>query len=166
MARAPPEDALVSDSRNLLSSGSNKTRKVIVVTKVLMLNPNELHPHEDTDPERVESMLAMLRATHEFYPPLLVDNSTRVVLDGHHRLEASKILGCTRIPCYCVDYLEDDSVALQSWRPDDAITKREVIDMGTGPNTFPLKTTRHIYRIPDSIGPVPLEDLLPDGASG
>jgi len=132
------------------------------MTKLLMLNPNELHTHEDTDSDRVESMLAMLRETREFHPPLLVDTATKVVLDGHHRLEASKALGCTRIPCYGVNYLEDDSVELQSWRPDVTITKREVIDMGLGDGTFPLKTTRHVYEIPDTVEPVPLEDLLPE----
>lgn len=131
------------------------------MNKVLLLDPNELHEHEATDTEQVLVVLQLMRKKGEFHPPLLVDAVTKVVLDGHHRLAASKMLGCTRIPCYCVDYMHDATVTVSSWRHDFRITKQQVIDMGLSGENFPLKTTRHNYKIPDTLEPVPLSELIP-----
>jgi ParB-like chromosome segregation protein Spo0J len=124
-----------------------------------MISPSELHSHEAVDQDRIHRVSAMMAESGHFYPPLLVDLESKVVLDGHHRLCASKELGCKRIPCYCVDYLEDDTVILESWRPDVNLTKQQVIDMGLSDGVFRLKTTRHLYKIPDSIEPTPLHTL-------
>ena len=123
------------------------------------IRPEELHPHEAVDEDRKRNILAMMRRTGIFHPPLLVDSETRVILDGHHRLSAAKELGCVRVPCYCVDYLNDDSIVLETWRSDLAPTKAQVIEMGLSGKVFPRKTTRHIYVIPDSIAPTPLARL-------
>ena len=72
---------------------------------------------------------------------------------------ASRQLACRKIPCYCVDYINDDSVVLESWRPDMTLTKQSVIEMGLGGEVFPLKTTRHVYELPDAIVPTPLQEL-------
>ena len=131
--------------------------------QLIMIDPEELHSHEAVDDDQIRRVLDMMNGSGLFHPPLLVDFETRVVLDGHHRLWASKELGCKRIPCYCVDYLNDDSIRLESWRPEVSLTKRQVIEMGLGENVFPLKTTRHLYVIPDSIKPTPLVDLTNSG---
>lgn len=128
--------------------------------KLLLIDPDELHGHEAVDRAQMRLVLDMMKESGSFHPPLLVDEATRVVLDGHHRLWASKELGCHRIPCYCVDYLEDESIVLESWRPEKNLSKREVIDMGLSQGVFPLKTTRHIYQIPDSVKPTPLAELV------
>jgi ParB-like chromosome segregation protein Spo0J len=130
-----------------------------VMNEIVYIDPGELLPHEDVDPAAVQRVLADMKSSGVFATPLLVDRSTKVVLDGHHRLWASRELGCKRIPCYCVDYLEDDSIELESWRPDVKLSKQMVIETGLAGRTFPLKTTRHIYQLPDS-DPVPLEKLL------
>ena len=130
------------------------------VNKVLMLDPNGLHTHEATDDDQVDVMLKLMRENGTFHPPVLVDLATKVVLDGHHRLLASKALGCKRIPCFCVDYVNDDSIRVESWRAAISVTKQQVIEMGLSPDVFPLKTTRHIYKIPVSVEPVPLSKLL------
>jgi ParB-like chromosome segregation protein Spo0J len=128
--------------------------------KFTLIKPDELHSHEAVDEEQIRRVLWMMKDSGHFHPPLLVDLKTNVVLDGHHRLWASKELGCKRIPCYCVDYLADDSVVLESWRADEALTKHQVIKMGLSDDVFPQKTTRHLYNIPDSIKPTPLDTLI------
>jgi ParB-like chromosome segregation protein Spo0J len=127
--------------------------------KLKLIDPDQLHSHEAVDDEQVGRIMRKMKDTGLFHPPLLVDDGTKVVLDGHHRLMASKMLGCKRIPCYCVDYLRDDSVVLESWRPDVHLTKPQVLEMGLSGTVFPLKTTRHIYVIPDSIKATPLDEL-------
>jgi ParB-like chromosome segregation protein Spo0J len=127
--------------------------------KLKLIDPEDLHCHEEIDERQVARVLQKMKETRLFHPPLLVDDRTQVVLDGHHRLMASKRLGCKKIPCFCVDYLADDSVVLESWRPDVRLTKQQVIDMGLSGTVFPLKTTRHVYVIPASIKPTPLAEL-------
>ena len=128
--------------------------------KLLLLNPQELHIHEAVDDKQVRRILRIMEEKGRFHPPLLVDFETKVILDGHHRFWASKQLGCKRIPCYCVDYLNDDAIVLKSWRPDMLVTKKQVIDMGLGDDVFPLKTTRHLYDLPQSLEPIPTEELM------
>lgn len=129
------------------------------MNSITLIDPNDLRLHEDIDPIQVQRVLEQMRESGQFETPLLVDRQTLVVLDGHHRLWASKDLGCKRIPCYCVDYLTDDSIQLQTWRGDATLTKEEVIEMGLSDDMYPQKTTRHIYTLP-SWDPIPLEDLL------
>lgn len=130
------------------------------MNEIIFIDPHDLHPHEATDEAQARLVLESIAASGRFFPPLLVDLRTNVVLDGHHRLWASLALKCKRIPCYCVDYLADDSVVLESWRPDTTVTKRQVIEMGLSEETFPLKTTRHIYTMPDGVEPYPLSVLM------
>jgi len=130
------------------------------MNELRLLDPQELHAHEEVEEERVERLVSRIHARGVFFPPLLVDEATGVILDGHHRFEASKRLGFARIPCYCVDYLNDDNVRLESWGDDVVFTKQDVIDMGLSDSLFPLKTTRHIYDLPEDLDPVPVSTLI------
>ncbi|HYS71490.1 MAG TPA: ParB N-terminal domain-containing protein, partial [Thermoplasmata archaeon] len=92
--------------------------------------------------------------------PILVAAGPLVILDGHHRVEALRILGCTRIPVYLLDY-DDPAVGITTW-PDaivKAVTKAEVIDRGTHGDLFPPKTTRHTVVLEIEEVRIPLEDL-------
>jgi len=130
------------------------------MAKLELIEPDKLHSHEAVDPDQIRRIVEMMTRNGTFHPPLLVDSKTMVVLDGHHRLWASREMECERIPCYCVDYLTDASIVLESWRPDVTLTKRQVIDMGVSDEVFPHKTTRHRYAIPDSVEPTPLDELI------
>jgi hypothetical protein len=83
-----------------------------------------------------------------------------VILDGHHRYEALKSLGCTRIPVFLVDY-DDPTITLTTWPNATvaSVTKAEVVDRGTRGELYPPKTTRH--KLPRDLEDVPvlIEDL-------
>jgi len=84
-----------------------------------------------------------------------------VILDGHHRFEALRLLGCRRVPAYVIDYFSD-IVDLTLW-PDATVkevTKEEVIRRGLAGELFPPKTTRHILRVPLEDAFTDLEDLM------
>jgi hypothetical protein len=125
-----------------------------------LIEPAALRPHEDVDVDRVRSLAEEIRLAGSFYPPVLVDEKTRVILDGHHRWHASTLLGLTMIPCYAVDYLHDPAIHVISRRTEIAIGKDDVIAMGSSGRTYPYKTTRHVYDLPEAIEPVPLDQLL------
>ncbi len=133
------------------------------MSKVRLLNIDELRIHEAVDEVQILRIMKSIKESGKFYPPVLVDLESKVVLDGHHRLWAAKRLGCKRILCYCVDYISDDGVVLRSWRPDAGVTKQDVVDMGLSDGLFPQKTTRHIYELPDGIAAASLDELLQSG---
>ena len=124
-----------------------------------LLAPADLFPHEDVDPERVALVADEIRAAGAFYPPVLIDDTTRVILDGHHRWRASALVGLKVLPCYCVDYLGDPVIRVISRRPEIAVTKEGVIATALAGRVYPQKTTRHMYDLPESLEPIPLERL-------
>lgn len=125
-----------------------------------LVDIERLRPHEETRPALLEELAAEIRSDGVLKRPVLVESSQYVILDGHHRWEALRLLGCRRIPVYLVDY-EDESIELTTW-PDAVVaivTKAEVLDRGVRGDRFPPKTTRHILQIELSDRPVPLGEL-------
>ena len=66
------------------------------------ITPNERH-----DQEHAENIAAQIKENLEFRPIVL--DSQLVIVDGHHRFEAAKILKMRNIPAYIV-YTHDDEV--------------------------------------------------------
>ncbi|MBI4416881.1 MAG: ParB N-terminal domain-containing protein [Euryarchaeota archaeon] len=119
-----------------------------------------MRPHERTQPPLVKSTAKAIQADGFLGRPILVESKHHVILDGHHRWEALKVLGCSKIPVYLVEYA-DDGIGLTTWPGAivSHVTKEEVVDRGLRGDLFPPKTTRHLVQgeLPDVR--VPLEDL-------
>jgi hypothetical protein len=49
--------------------------------------------------------------------PIIIDNKHNIVLDGHHRLNILKSLGCSKIAAYSVDYLDNEKVQIETRYP-------------------------------------------------
>ncbi|MEM1873152.1 MAG: hypothetical protein QXF57_00995, partial [Acidilobaceae archaeon] len=73
---------------------------------------------------------------------ILVDSKTLVILDGHHRVEALKLLGCKLVPALLVDY-DSDCVQVSSWRVGTSVAKDDVRRAGLQGSLMPPKTSRH-----------------------
>ena len=119
-----------------------------------------LKGHEEVIPDNLDQREKKL-LSKGFYKPIIVDRSSMVILDGHHKWTAAGRLGLARVPVIMVDYLDDEGVLVDVW-PNcgrDSITKNEVLDMGSSGDVFPPKTSRHTlpFEIP-SIS-VPLGEL-------
>jgi len=125
-----------------------------------LIAPRLLRAHEEIDAERMQRLVEEIRRAGKFYPPVLVDRGTRVILDGHHRWHAAAQLGLELLPCYTVLYLDDPAIRVMSRRPDIEVTKQSVLEMALSGKTYPHKTTRHMYDLPEWIEPVALERLL------
>lgn len=93
--------------------------------------------------------------------PILVAADDLVILDGHHRYEALRELGCRRVPCYLIDYFSD-LVQLDTWPGAivQEVTKEDVLRRGMRGDLLPPKTTRHTVRAPLPEVVTDLEDLL------
>jgi len=106
----------------------------------------ELKGHETINPVYLETLRKQIEADGVLKRPIAVDQATHVVLDGHHRLEALKKLGCSKIPVYFVDY-ESPLIEVHPWREGERVSKEMVIQAGLTGHTLPPKTTRHMVRL-------------------
>ncbi len=130
-------------------------------SKFVFMDPKELVGHERTGPFNIVLVLLGIVKRGAFTKPILVDSATKTILDGHHRRIAARIIGLRRVPCWCVEYLEDPSVTLSSRRAGVPVTKEEVLRRGREKKPFRKKTTKHGYEMPP-VPPVPLRKLFED----
>lgn len=104
-----------------------------------------LKPHEEINPRARDKLLDMTQRWGGFTKPLIVDERTGAILDGHHRHSVAVLLDLKRVPALCVDYLNDEGISVDVWPGcgREGLTKQEVIDMSLSPSLFPPKTSRH-----------------------
>lgn len=126
--------------------------------EIILLSPYELIPHEKVDILHALYILLKMIFFDRFDAPILIDSKTKTILDGHHRSYAAHRLGLTLVPCYQVDYLGDGSITVASRRSNIFIDKKEVLRVALSATVFPVKTTRHKYKIP-AFQPVKLTEL-------
>lgn len=112
--------------------------------EVVLLPPETLLPTEETVPARVREVSDDLLATGVWRMPILVERSSLVVMDGHHRRAFALAYGFARVPCLLLSYLD---VELEAWRDDQLVTPAEVISRGLAGRLYPAKSTRHITRL-------------------
>jgi L-serine kinase (ADP) len=125
-----------------------------------VLEIHALHGHEQIRPGLLSELTDLIKRDGYIRRPILVADRAFVVLDGHHRVEALRSLGCRRIPAYVVDYFSD-IVNLTTW-PDaivTSVTKEEVIRRGLTGDLFPPKTSRHTVTVSLEDRPTDLEKL-------
>ncbi len=73
-----------------------------------------LHIHEEVIPYILHKLTEDIRADNLFKHPVIVDSKTLVVLDGMHRVAATKNLGCRFIPVCLVEY-ENPHIKVGCW---------------------------------------------------
>ena len=120
-----------------------------------------LKPHEEVQPERVTELQAQFEASGHVDLPLLVDQVTGTILDGHHRFTVGQVLGLTRMPALLFNYLDEPRIAVDTW-PDcgrENITKEEIIEIAARGERTPPKTSRHHIDVPIPMIQVPLSEL-------
>ena len=115
---------------------------------IIFINPHELLWHERVKLHHAVFVLLKMFIFRRFDTPILIDAKTKTILDGHHRCYSANRLGLKRVPCYPINYLEDDSIQVYGRRSDIFVDKREVLRVALSEKVFPHKTTRHIYKIP------------------
>ncbi len=125
-----------------------------------IMDISKLRIHEAIQDSLLETCVRMLKDDGVFKVPILVDEKDLVVLDGHHRVEAMKVLGYTKIPVYLVDYW-DEAIEVTTWPEAEIenITKEMVLEMGRSDDVFPPKTSKHTVKVKLEERHVPLEEL-------
>jgi len=110
--------------------------------RVDLVEVSELREHEEVDPRHLKALRAKIQADGVLKRPIVVDRTTHVILDGEHRFNALKQLGCTRVPLIFVDY-NSPSIQVKAWRRQERLTKQDVIEAGATDRKLRPKTSRH-----------------------
>jgi len=126
-----------------------------------LLDIELLHCHEELRPELLDRVMREIKEDGYVKKPILVADKVYVILDGHHRFEALRRLGCRRVPAYVIDYFSD-VVDLSLWptAKEKQVRKEDVVERGRAGLLYTPKTTRHTLKIqlPDVF--TDLEDLM------
>ena len=129
-----------------------------------IIDINDIKEHERTKSEGLKKLAAKIKKDGVFNEPVVVDKDHYILLDGHHRFNALKLLGAKKVPVFLVDYFDDD-IKVDVWPEAIAnnitkVTKEEVIKTGSSDELLPPKTTRHIIKANFEYRAVKLEDLM------
>jgi L-serine kinase (ADP) len=122
------------------------------------INLTVLKQHEKVDPVHLRELTLQIQIDGFISDPIIVDANTMVILDGHHRFNAARNIGLSRIPVQLVDY-GDAAITVTGWKKNVPVSKNEVIRAGLSGNLLESKTSRH--SIPKRITgiKIPLSDL-------
>ena len=127
---------------------------------VILAEHKVFKEHEETIKNNLNIRIKKMEK-RGFYKPIIADYQTNVILDGHHKWNAAKELGLSRVPTIFIDYFNDSGVLVDVW-PEcgkDSITKEEVIEMGLSEYVYPPKTSKHSFDFKIPSISIPLEKL-------
>ena len=130
--------------------------------KIEIVPIHSLHQHEEVLPERLAKVTEIITREQCVDIPVVVDEKSRVILDGHHRYNTLRELGAKKVPALLIDYFDDALITVEA-RPESglkSITKKEIIDMGLSDKVFKPKTTRHKLKFTVERINVPLAELM------
>lgn len=115
----------------------------LLKAKVEILDIGLLRQHERVDERRLAELYEEIRVDGLIKKAVAVDLNTYIIIDGHHRYNVLKSLGCKRIPAILVDYFSP-ILKVYSWNSNGKISKSSVIEAGVSGKLFPAKTTKHM----------------------
>lgn len=82
--------------------------------EIKCLDLEDVRIHEEIIPEILERLADSIENDRVLKHPVIVDAASHVVLDGMHRVAATKMIGCVRIVCCLVDYM-DKRIKIGRW---------------------------------------------------
>lgn len=114
--------------------------------RISLVDINKLKTHENVIAKRVRQIAREITAKKILINPVVVDRKTKVILDGHHRVAALKLIGAKHVPVYLVDY-ENSFIKVFLRRKNllPLILKKQILSAGKSGKNFPIKTTRHYF---------------------
>jgi len=128
---------------------SSQNSSVTQLKKLLnarLVELNKLRQHEEVDPTHLKELKEEIKSDGILKLAIAVDTNTNIILDGEHRFNALKELGCKKIPVVFVDYDSPD-IEVQAWRNGEQLTKKDVVEAGFSEKKLPPTTTKHMIRI-------------------
>jgi choline kinase len=92
--------------------------------------------------ERVQELIDKIKIEKRWTVPVIIENKHHLVLDGQHRLEASKRMGIKKIPAITVNYSD---VPVWTLRKEEKVSVKRVFDRALKGDIYPYKTVKHKF---------------------
>ena len=129
----------------------DQVRSKLVIQKTNILH-NELIPHEKVSLRGINKLKNYLNNAHSeiILPSILVCNKSNVIIDGHHRFHAIKLLEVDQIPVSMIDYNSD----LILTNEKNSLSKEEIITSAKNNKIFPPRTSKHLINFKDHCFPL------------
>ncbi len=105
-----------------------------------LINPKKLNPIEDHSKKRVNWLTEKIISDKYWSKPLAIAKEHNLVMDGHHRLEASLKLKLIKVPCFIYSYNE---IHVFSLREEIEVNHEIIINNFLNSKIFPYKTAKH-----------------------
>jgi len=111
---------------------------------------NKLREHEEANLNHLKELTQEIASDRILKFAIVVDKNTNIILDGEHRFNALKDLGCRNIPVVYIDY-NSPQIEVQAWRNDQNLTKKDVIEAAISGKKLPPTSSKHMIRNGDSL---------------
>jgi hypothetical protein len=108
--------------------------------RVDLIRPNECH-----HPEHAMALADTILREQLWRIPIALERNSLAVMDGHHRVEAARMLRLKYIPCLLLDY---DQVQVSASRQSYVVTPQEIVRRAKAGELYPPKTTHHRFPSP------------------
>jgi len=101
--------------------------------EIVLMELEGLNLHEEMDPGVLRPLIREIDDDEELWCPVIVDRESMVVLDGTHRVNALRILGCKYVCVYFVNY-SDPEIGVERWfrTISDHLPKERVEEVAGG----------------------------------
>lgn len=134
----------------MLTLASKRNNNIPIKVRICLADISSLKPHERTDSTRLKVLKDEIWFDGILKKPIVVDEKTNVIIDGHHRVEALRLLGFAKVPVCYVDYMSD-GIDLKTTAKNIEINKSKVIEAALNNNPFGPKSTWHYLKLQNGI---------------
>lgn len=108
--------------------------------RVDLIRPNECH-----HPEHAVALADTILREQLWRIPITLERNNLAVMDGHHRVEAARMLKLKYVPCLLLDY---GQVKVSASRQGFVVTPQEIVRRAKEGELYPPKTTHHRFPSP------------------
>lgn len=119
---------------------------------LIRISLSDLLPHEEIrqelkiEMERGIEKEGMLKRPIVVYALDVNGSKKYMIIDGHHRSQSLKDLGCRYVMANCLNYFSDSIKAL-SWDGNGEWDKREIVKSALVGRLLKPKTTKHVIMV-------------------
>lgn len=123
-----------------------------------LVDRDELKPTEHINEGRMIALAKHIARQGHWSKPILIDASSRAIMDGHHRFHAAKLLKLAKLPCLMLSY-DDPNLRVVSWAGGSPFNPDKILQAAKSGNLLEFKTTKHSFYGQVVFSSQPLEAL-------
>ena len=132
-----------------------------VCGKFKKANISDLLPHEKVNSAHVDKLRELIKNHKFFTKPIIIDQKTRLIIDGHHRFNAAMALGLSLVPVYEVNYHQKRIKAFKGSLEGSLYSKYLIIKRAIARELYESKDTCHVFASKKG-SLITLEDAIPN----